>query len=70
MKNTEKNIETSNQNQEPQELQSGMYSDVMEMLHSIFGLKNPTINERLMKQQPTQQDNTIEVTFLKRRSKG
>jgi hypothetical protein len=68
MNNTEKNSETSRQNQEPQEPRSGIYSDLMQWMDEMLLSKGLITKERLMKQQPTQQDNTIEVTFLKRRA--
>ena len=69
MNNTEKNIETSNQNQQPKEPHSGMYSDVMQWMEEMLLSEGLTTKELLMKGRQKQQDNTIEVTFLKRRSK-
>ena len=66
MNNMKNEKETTGQNQGQPQIQSGKYSDVMEMTRSIFGLKNPLTKEPLTKAPQTKRDNTIGVTFLKR----
>ena len=70
MGNTEKNSEAINQNQNSNKNQLGMYSEVMRSMDERLLSKNLITKEQLTKSQPSQQDNTIEVTFLNRSNKG
>jgi len=66
MNNMKNEKETTNQDLNQQKPLSFPYSEAMEMARSIFASRNLITKEQLMNTPQTKQDNTIEVTFLKR----
>ena len=70
MKNTEKNIETSNQNQSPRQDLLGMYSEVMRLMEERLLSKGLITKENLEKCRKKERntDNNIEVIFFRRRN--
>ena len=66
MSNTAKNLKTSNQKEVQPQLLSGKYSDVMRWMEKTSLSENLLTKGQPTREQQTKQDNTIEVTFLKR----
>jgi len=67
MKKIKKNSSNLNQNQKPQPSLSYKYSDVMRFLDDLLISEGLITKEQLMKaQEPTKQENTKEVMFLRR----
>ena len=65
MNNMMNDKDTLTQNQEPP-LQSGKHSEVMHWMQEMLLSKNLLIMEPTTKESATEQDSSIEVTFLKR----
>lgn len=61
-----KNSKTFNQNQILPKMYSGKHSEVMRWMQEMLLSKNLIIMEPTTKEPETEQDSSIEVTFLKR----